>query len=70
MTLKPCPFCDSTNLAPSLHNNGQHEFIFIVCNDCEAEGPATICNPLYPASDSARAASKWNTRATRTEGER
>jgi len=37
--LKPCPFCCSSNVHLMRIASGSHESHYVLCGDCDAQGP-------------------------------
>jgi Restriction alleviation protein Lar len=60
-----CPFCSSSRVCTSDRFNGLDStyYAFIICADCEAQGPKT---PSYDTPQAARTAAKeiWSRRRT------
>jgi Lar family restriction alleviation protein len=62
--LKPCPFCGTEEISPSLiyiDNGYGVRFMNASCGGCEAEGPP-VRETFDEAADRKKACRLWNTR--------
>ena len=65
--LRPCPFCGRIKSLEVEHRTGN---VFVVCNNCYAEGPGTAegfgCEKKYGRIETdEKAITAWNRRAGR-----
>lgn len=65
--LKPCPFCGSANVVVSDNKWDSNGFpvvwvYFVLCTECDANGPAFRLEPGSIGSPKLRAMELWNTR--------
>lgn len=57
---KPCPFCGSADLVPSLHTVDGKMIVCVACETCDAEGPTVVVRVNNQPDAITKAHAAWN----------